>query len=121
MARKQLLVDLDNIIEKKDTTLIPENIKKDVTILGVTGTLDGGTDTSDATALVNEILEGKTAYLGDSQKHIGTMPNNGEMNYMPNLEIQQIPEGYTSGGIVDTIENSDDYMQCLAITEDILS
>ena len=30
MARKQVLVDLDNIIAKKDETLIPEHIKKDV-------------------------------------------------------------------------------------------
>ena len=121
MARKQVLVDLDNIIAKKDEKLIPEHIKKDVEIFGVVGTFVGSGDTSDATAQETDILEGKTAYLSDYQKHTGTMPNNGEINYMPNLEVQQIPAGYTSGGIIDTIENSDDYMQCLAITEDILS
>ena len=37
-----------------DSNITPENIKKDVSILGVTGTLEEGTDTSDATLQANK-------------------------------------------------------------------
>ena len=33
----------------------------------------GRMDTSDATAVVSDILAGKTAYLADGEKHTGTM------------------------------------------------
>ena len=47
----------------KPDTFIPENIKKDVNIGGIIGTLEmGGIDTSDATATSRDILQGKTAY-----------------------------------------------------------
>ena len=46
-----------------DSNIIPENIKKDVSILGINGTLETGTDTSDADATANDIAEGKTAYI----------------------------------------------------------
>lgn len=45
-----------------DENLTAENIAKDVEILGVVGTFEGGTDTTDATATANDILKGKTAY-----------------------------------------------------------
>ena len=44
------------------STLIAENIKKGVTIGGVTGTLES-LDTSDATAKPEDIAWGKTAYV----------------------------------------------------------
>ena len=43
--------DLLDILTQKNTYLIPGNIKKDVTILGVTGTY-----TSDATATASDIV-----------------------------------------------------------------
>ena len=47
----------------KPDTFIPENIKKDVNIGGIIGTLEmGGIDTSDATATSRDILQDKTAY-----------------------------------------------------------
>lgn len=47
----------------KPDTFIPGNIKKDINIGGIIGTLEmGGIDTSDATATSRDILQDKTAY-----------------------------------------------------------
>lgn len=67
-----LQTNLDLIKLEKDTKILPENIKKNVTIFGVVGTLDSGSDTSDATATASDILESKTAYAG-GQKLTGTL------------------------------------------------
>lgn len=61
-----------SILDEKDSKIIPENIKKDVTIFDVTGTMEEGIDTSDATATFDDIIEGKTAYI-DGQKVMGTL------------------------------------------------
>lgn len=55
--------ELNLILNEKNTKIIPENIKKDVTILNVTGILEQGVDTSDATATQNDIIRPKTAYV----------------------------------------------------------
>lgn len=54
-----------NIVIAGDADLIAGNIRKDVEIFGVTGTLDptSGYDTSDATATANDIISGETAYV----------------------------------------------------------
>ena len=48
--------------ENANSSLIANNIKKGITIGGITGTLES-LDTSDATATPEDILEGKTAYV----------------------------------------------------------
>ena len=68
---------LYEIKEQKDTYIIPENIKENVTVLGITGTLKEGTDTTDADATLNDIVENKTAYVKGSKvtgniKSLGT-------------------------------------------------
>lgn len=48
---------------KGDELLVPENIKKNITIFGVEGNLDPGIDTSDATATAEDMKNGVTAYV----------------------------------------------------------
>ena len=70
----ELQTKLDAILLDKNTNLLPENIKKNVTVLGITGTLEnGGIDTSDATATADDIIKGKTAYV-NGVKVEGNLP-----------------------------------------------
>ena len=77
---------VDNTI---DANIVANNIRKDITILGVNGTLEVGIDTSDADALANDIVVGKTAYV-DNEKVTGT------------LNIVSSPNEFTSGATVST-------------------
>ena len=95
----ELQTTLDNILEDKNTNLKPENLKQGVTCLGIEGTMQSGIDTSDATATSEDIIQNKIAY-GKDGKVVGSIPNNGELNYTPNTTQQSIPAGYTSGGSV---------------------
>ncbi len=68
----------------ENSSLIANNIKKGITIGGITGTLES-LDTSDATATPEDILEGKTAYV-NGEKIIGTM--------RPKIDGVTIPKGF---------------------------
>ncbi len=59
-------VTVNAVTNEIDGNIQPNNIKKDVEILGVTGTLDT-IDLSDATATANDIVQGKTAYIADGK------------------------------------------------------
>lgn len=66
---------LTSIAIEQDENLIPEHIKTGVSIYGIEGTLgvEGGIDTSDATAQAEDIAPGKVAYVkGD--RITGAMP-----------------------------------------------
>lgn len=52
-----------DILDEKEEKIIPENIKKDIQIFDVTGTLEEGIDTSDATATENDLVADTTAYV----------------------------------------------------------
>ena len=67
----QLQDNLNEILRQKNTYLLPANLKKDVTVLGVTGTLES-IDTSDANAVASDIAQDKTAYV-NGQKITGSM------------------------------------------------
>lgn len=74
-------------------------------------------NTSDAAnTSSSNLLEGKIAY-GQNGKIVGTMPNNGALNYVPTDSQQIIPAGYTSGG---TIGVSPVYEACINLANEIL-
>ena len=72
--------------------IIAENIKKDVTLLGVTGSYEG-TDTSDATATSGDILASKTAYAG-GVKITGSIPTKTSADLTASGDTVTAPAGY---------------------------
>ena len=55
------------MVPKEENGLVAENIAEGVNIFGVEGTASAGTDTSDATATANDIVQGKSAYVDGSK------------------------------------------------------
>ena len=94
---------LNDILEDKNTNLTPENLKRGVTVLGVDGNYIG-TDTSDATATNEDVLEGKTAYA-QGQKLTGTLrveDVDSVLDMFPSIETEISEEI----DIKDAVENS---------------
>ena len=90
-------VTVEAVTNNIDTNIKQENIKKDVSILGITGTLEEGVDTSDADAVETDILSGKTAYV-DGNKITGTITSKEAQTYIPSSSEQIIDAGqYLSG------------------------
>lgn len=66
-----------------------------------------------------------TKFLSETGIEKGTMPDNGELNYIPTTEEQSIPAGYTSGGTIEAIDYSNtlspaEYTQALADVNTLL-
>lgn len=118
----ELQQKLEQLVQEKKAYIIPSNIKTGVTIFGVTGNVQPGTDTSDANAEAWTLLSGYTAYV-DGEKIEGGMLNLGEVTYSPSDNIQTIPAGYISGGTIRAADITElqEYEDCLAISETILS
>lgn len=95
---------LDNILNDKNTNLLPENLRKDVTALGVTGTYEG-LDTSDATAVEADILSGRTAYARGI-KLTGTMPT---IEPYTTMEVSDV----YSSDLTTELRNTTDNPVCL--------
>lgn len=67
----------------------------------------------------NLLLSNTLAY-GTNGNIIGSMPNNNTLEYVPLPEEQIIPSGYTSGGTIASMYETDEYKEALALTKDIL-
>ncbi len=67
------VVTINAVTNEIDSDIIADNIKKDVNILGVTGTLEV-IDVSDTTAVATDVLAGKDFYLANGTKAEGTIP-----------------------------------------------
>lgn len=79
-------VTVEAVTNNIDINIKQENIKKDVSILGITGTLEEGVDTSDANAAAANIEINKTAYV-NGQKITGNIPLNNTTLIVDNAEI----------------------------------
>lgn len=77
-------------------------------------------DVSDGDVTTNDVIEDKIAYNADG-KIIGSMSNNGNLNYTSSTEEQVIPEGYTSGGTIAAYPvTEEEYNTCLNLTNQII-
>ena len=73
-------------------------------------------DTLPSSVLINNI------FFNHNGKQIGTMPNNGELNIEQLDTEQNIPQGYTSGGVIPAYpQTSENYMDCMLIANEILT
>lgn len=79
-------IKVNAVTNEIDTNIKSENIKKDISILGITGTLEEGVDTSDADAAAANIEINKTAYV-DGEKITGNLPLNNTTLVVDNAEI----------------------------------
>lgn len=93
---------IKSILTEKSTKIRPENIKKDVNILGVNGNYTG-LDTSDANAVAGDILENKTAYV-NGQKITGTIPTEAELRVESDGAAYQVRMGKLN--VVHNITNT---------------
>ena len=103
-----LKTNLQEILQEKQDKIIPENIKKDVQIFDVIGTMESGTDTSDANATANDIAEGKTAYV-NGEKITGTLPEikaSESVNVCNNYELF-LKDNTVSNQTIFTVQDRD--------------
>lgn len=69
----KLKTNLDEILQEKQNKIIPENIKKDIQIFDVIGTLETGIDTSsDNPITANDVVQGKEGFV-NGEKITGTI------------------------------------------------
>ena len=79
-------IKVNAVTNEIDTNIKSENIKKDISILGITGTLEEGVDTSDADAAAANIEINKTAYV-NGEKITGNLPLNNTTLVVDNATV----------------------------------
>lgn len=100
--------DKNILVKSSDSNLVAENIKKDVSIFGVTGSY-AGVDVSDTTATQGDVLSGKYFYGSDGVKTEGTMTDHTETSITLNAGTgdQYVPAGHYSDILTKLVLNSD--------------
>ena len=124
--------NLYSILQEKCEKIIPENIKKDVQIFDITGTYEG-LDTSDANAIADDIIAGKTAYV-NGEKITGSLPlfpnsrtftvdnagviNDTENNQLTFSTINALKQALDSNLNMNFSANYSDVAQVIGLTAD---
>ena len=103
MAKNKVVYGNEVLIDLTSDTVTAANLDSGVTAHDASGAIITGTstkdsDTSEDTALVGEILSGKTAHARGSQL-TGTMPNNGAIAGTITTKAQEysVAQGYHDG------------------------
>lgn len=103
MGVSKVVFGSDVLIDLTGDTVTADKLLNGITAHGkdgeaVTGSCTFDSDTSDATAAIAEILNGKTAYARGS-KLTGTMPNNGAVSGTISTKAGKytVPQGYHDG------------------------
>lgn len=115
MAINKVIYGNDTLIDLTADTITPSDLASGVTAHDASGAIITGTstkdsDTSEDTALVGEILSGKTAHARGTLL-TGTMPNNGSVSGTITTKAQEysVPQGYHDGSgkvKIDTTEQA---------------
>lgn len=115
MAISKVVYGSTVLIDLTNDTITAEDLAEGVTAHGangevITGTNTNDADTTDANALVSEILIGRTAYVNGT-KRTGTMPNRGAVTGTISTvsETYTVPYGYHDGAgtvRINTIEQA---------------
>lgn len=112
----------DNEIVRTAIRLTPDIIKKGESILGVTGTLEIGVDTTDANAVADDIAYGKMAYV-KGIKLVGTIPDHDiDEIYEAGTTVSRETDGLLVTGVNSTkqILNVDDLIKVKTLDADIV-
>lgn len=128
----ELKTNLEAILQEKQDKIIPANIKKDVQIFDITGTYEG-IDTSDANAIADDIIAGKTAYV-NGEKITGSLPlfpnsrtftvdnagviNDTENNQLTFSTINALKQALDSNLNMNFSANYSDVAQVIGLTAD---
>lgn len=103
MAYNKVVYGSETLIDLTSDTVSPDKLAQGITAHDksgevITGTSTKDSDTSDATAAVGEVLDGKTAYARGA-KLTGTMPNNGKVSGTISTKTGKytIPLGFHDG------------------------
>ena len=95
-----LKTNLQEILQDKNTNLLPENLKAGITCLGITGAMKPGIDTSDADAVAGDIAKDKTAYVNGEKitGNIFTVVSNNNQTVDANGSVHDLSD--YKGGII---------------------